>query len=119
MMLLIVTAPVPAPRLVMVPVLLIDVPESVIVPVVALLLIFRLLVPVMLPLKVVEIAAPLLPSVSVPVVPVARVIGFWTVKPVVPNSNVAAIAPLVLPRVIVLEFAPKAFALTVPRTVPA
>jgi len=119
MMLLIVVAPVPAPMLVTVPVLLTVAVESVRVPVVELLLMVRLLVPVTPPLKVVEIAAPVLPKVRVPVVPVAKAMGFAKVKAVVPTSNEAATAPLVLPKVTMLEFAPNALALTVPTTVPA
>ena len=72
---LIVVAPVPAPILVTVPVLLMDPVAKVIVPEVAFSLMVRLLEPVIPPLKVVEIAVPVLPKVKVPVVPVARTIA--------------------------------------------
>ena len=76
MMELIVVVPLPAPMAVTVPALLMLPVENVRVPVVALLLIVRLFVPVTPPLKLVEMAVPVLPTVKVPVVPVARIIGF-------------------------------------------
>lgn len=62
---LIVVAPVPAPTLVTVPVLLMLPVANVTVPLVPFSLIVKLLVPVTPPLKVVDIAVPLLPMVKV------------------------------------------------------
>jgi hypothetical protein len=73
---LMVVVPVPAPKLVIAPVLLRVLVINVMVPDVALLLIVKLLVPVTPPLKVVEMAVPVLPSVNVPDVPVASAMAF-------------------------------------------
>lgn len=62
---LIVVVPLPAPRLVTAPVLLMLPVANVTVPLVAFSLIVKLLVPVTPPLKVVDIAVPLLPMVRV------------------------------------------------------
>jgi len=69
---------------------------------------------VMGPLKV---AAAVLVMVAVPVLPEATVIGFWN-GPANPPLKVALTLPLPSPMVMTLEFAPKAFALVVPLTVP-
>ena len=75
----------------------------------------RLLLSVMAPLKV--LAALLVIFKVLPLLPEATVIGLANVPP--PAFNVASTLPLVSPMVMTLEFAPKAFGLVSPETVPA
>jgi hypothetical protein len=115
---LIVVVPVPAPVLVIVPVLFTALVANATVPVVELVPIVKLFVPVTPPLKVVEIAAPVLPNVSVPLVPVPNTIAFAKVSPeVVPINHDALVLPLVSPTV--TDPVPSALADVVAVSVPA
>jgi len=116
---LMAVVPVPGPKLVTVPVLLIAPVSKVIVPAPPFSKIVKLFVPVTPPLKAV-VVVPVVPIVSVPTLAlVASTIGLAKVRAVVETSRVAGLLPVVLPSVTTLAAAPSALDVVEAVTVPA